>query len=128
MASILHGNATTTPRIRKEIQDSKKSIAQLAKQFGVNPKTVIKWKHRTTTEDEKTGPKTRKSALTELEQLLICEVRRTLQLSLDDLFMTLKPVIPALSRSNLHRCLQYYGLSQLPKPESKNKEKKKFKT
>lgn len=128
MASILHGNATTTPRIRKEIQDSKKSIAKLANQFGINPKTVIKWKHRTTTQDQKTGPKHRKSALSELEQLLVCEVRKTLLLSLDDLFITLKPIIPALSRSNLHRCLQYYGLSQLPKLDPKTREKKPFKS
>ena len=31
MASILHGNAKTTPRIRKEIQESEESIAALAK-------------------------------------------------------------------------------------------------
>jgi len=126
MASILHGNATTTPRIRKEIQNSEKSLVKLAKQYGINPKTVLKWKHRTTTEDQKTGPKTRRSALSELEQLVVCEVRKTLLLPLDDLFIMLKPIIPALTRSNLHRCLQYYGISQLPKPE-KPREKKVFK-
>ncbi len=31
MASILHGKAKTTPRIRKEIQESEESIAALAK-------------------------------------------------------------------------------------------------
>lgn len=72
MASILHGNATTTPRVRKEIQDSTESIAKLAKRYGINEKTVLKWKHRSTTVDHKTGPKVRPSVLTPLEQQIIC--------------------------------------------------------
>ena len=65
---------------------------------------------------------------TELEQQAICTVRRHLRLSLDELYIIFKPNIPKLSRSNLHRCLQYYGLSRLPKDESDGqKGKKKFK-
>ncbi|MBD3795278.1 MAG: IS481 family transposase, partial [Epsilonproteobacteria bacterium] len=30
MGSLLHANAKTTPRIRKEIEESKESIAKLA--------------------------------------------------------------------------------------------------
>ena len=33
MGNILHGGAKTTPKIRKEIQDSHKSIAALARQY-----------------------------------------------------------------------------------------------
>ncbi len=127
MASILHANAKTTPRIRKEIQDSKESIAQIAKRLGLNPKTVLKWKHANSLEDNKSGPKIRSSVLTLAEQHIICEVRRQMQLSLDDLYIVLKPHIAKLSRSNLHRCLQHYGLSVLPK-ESSDKPKKKFKS
>ena len=66
--------------------------------------------------------------LTELEQQAICTVRRHLRLSLDELYIIFKPNIPKLSRSNLHRCLQYYGLSRLSKDESDGqKGKKKFK-
>ena len=65
---------------------------------------------------------------TELEQQAICTVRRHLRLSLDELYIIFKPNIPKLSRYNLHRCLQYYGLSRLPKDESDGqKGKKKFK-
>lgn len=39
MGSILHSNAKTTPKLRKEIQDSKESIAALAKRLSLNPKT-----------------------------------------------------------------------------------------
>ena len=125
MGNLLHGGAKTTPRIRKEIQNSDKSIAALARQYGINPKTVRYWKNAGTTADKKSGPKTRVSSLTELEQQAICEVRRNLQLSLDDLFIVFKPGIPKLTRSNLHRCLQHHGLSRLPK--EKKVAKKPFK-
>ncbi len=46
MASILHGNATTTPRIRKEIQNSSASISELAKIYHLTPKTIRKWGKR----------------------------------------------------------------------------------
>jgi transposase InsO family protein len=126
MGSILHGNAKTTPRVRKEIQESKESLATLAKRYGVNEKTVLYWKHAGTTEDKKCGPKTRKSALSELEQQAICSVRRHLKLPLDDLLIVFKDRIPALTRSNLHRCLQHHGLSKLP-AEASDKTSQPFK-
>jgi transcriptional regulator with XRE-family HTH domain len=44
MGSVPHANAKTTPRIREEIQNSKESIAALAKRLSLNPKTVLKWR------------------------------------------------------------------------------------
>lgn len=126
MGNLLHRGAKTTPRIRKEIQDSDKSIAALARQYNLNPKTVSYWKNAGTTADKKSGPKTRVSVLSELEQQAICEIRRSLQLPLDDLFIVFKPGIPKLTRSNLHRCLQHHGLSRLPKDENE-RVKKPFK-
>jgi hypothetical protein len=117
MGSVLHGNATTTPRIRKEIQEAQESLATLAERYHINEKTVLHWKHADGVEDKKSGPKVRKSALNELEQQAICTVRRHLRLPLDDLFTLFKPRMPALTRSNLLRCLQHYGLSRLPKDE-----------
>ena len=126
MGHILHSNAKTTIRIRKEIQDSKQSVIKLAKKYNLNPKTIQKWKHRDSLEDIKSGAKKVRSALSELEQQTICEFRRVTRFSLDDCYITLKDNIQALSRSNLHRCLQRNGLSRLPK-EEKVKKKKKFK-
>jgi hypothetical protein len=40
MGQILHKCATTTQRIRSEMQQSKEKAAVLAKKFGVNIKTV----------------------------------------------------------------------------------------
>lgn len=127
MGSILHGNAKTTPRIRKEIQESKKSANVLAKELNLNVKTVLKWRKRESLEDKPSGPIKVKSSLTEEEQLIVCQFRRITLLPLDDVFIALKEKIPALTRSNCHRCLQRNGLSCLPKEETTSCSKKSFK-
>jgi len=48
-----------------------------------------------------------------LEQVVIVTTRHKTLLPLDDLFDLLKPVIPTLTRSNLHRCLQRHNISKL---------------
>lgn len=128
MGSIHHANAKTTARIRKEIQESPESIAVLAKRLSLNPKTVSKWRNAGRVEDHKSGPASPRSrALSEAEERIICEFRRLTRFSLDDVYISLKDKIPALSRSNLHRCLKRHGLSRLPLEAKVSKEKKKFK-
>ncbi|MDR3117710.1 MAG: hypothetical protein LBT98_04075 [Puniceicoccales bacterium] len=82
MGIILHAGAMTTHRVRKEIHDSKESITALAKRYGINFKTVIKWRKRLNVNDLKYGPKKVKSALTDKEQAIVCEFRRVSQLPL----------------------------------------------
>jgi transposase InsO family protein len=115
MGQLLHARATTTQRQREVIQHSEESIAKLAKRFGVNPKTIIKWRRRDYVHDDKMGAGTPRSALTLQEQDLIAAFRRKTRLPLDDCYIALKDAIPALTRSNLHRCLKRQGLSVLPK-------------
>src|SRR5258708_9600127 len=57
MASVLHGSARTTPHLRAEFQASKESSRALAARYGLNAKTVRKWRKRTTTADAPMGPK-----------------------------------------------------------------------
>ena len=128
MGSVHHANAKTTVRVRKEIQESKESIAKLAMRYNLNPKTVAKWRKAEGSDDGRSGPKKPKSSLSEREQQIICEVRRVTQFPLDDLFIMLKDRIPSLTRSNLHRCLVRHGLNVLPKEDNKSKEKQKFKS
>ena len=40
MGSLHHAHATTTVRVRKDIQDSSATIAVLATRYHINPKTV----------------------------------------------------------------------------------------
>lgn len=51
--------------------------------------------------------------LSEVDQAVIVETRVKTLLPLDDLYDVLLPVIPELTRSNLHRCLQRHGVSRL---------------
>ncbi|MDB5381525.1 MAG: Integrase catalytic region, partial [Rhodospirillales bacterium] len=46
MGQLLHGSATTTEAIRRAIQHSQASLRGLAKRYGINPKTVAKWRKR----------------------------------------------------------------------------------
>ena len=128
MASVLHGSARTTPRIRAELQASKESARALAARYGLNAKTVRKWRKRTTTADEPMGPKTPKSTvLTPAEEAIVVAFRQKTSLPLDDVLGCLKDAIPNLSRSALHRCLQRHGVSRLP-VEKTQESRKRFKT
>ena len=71
MGQILHKCATTTHRIRAEIQRSKESASVLAKKFGINIKTVYKWKKREAIIDDPMGAKKLRTVLSELEELAI---------------------------------------------------------
>jgi len=121
MGQILHKRATTTHRIRTEIQESKERSAVLAKKFGINIKTVYKWKKRQEVIDAPMGTKKLRTVLTEIEELAICTFRTKTQLALDDCYIALKDSIPTLTRSNLHRCLKRHGISVLPKADDQSK-------
>ena len=63
MGQILHGCATTTEAVRRAIQNSQESLRALSKRYGINQKTVAKWKQRETVADRPTGPKEAKSTV-----------------------------------------------------------------
>ena len=63
MGQILHGSATTTEAIRRAIQHSQESLRTLAKRYGINQKTVAKWKKRGSVSDLRTGPTDAKSSV-----------------------------------------------------------------
>lgn len=128
MGQVLHGCARTTEAVRREIQNSKASLIKLAAQYGINPKTVAKWRQRDSVQDAPMGPKVvRSTVLTEEEEAAIVAFRRCTLLPLDDCLYSLQESIPRLTRSSLHRCFQRHGISRLPKEESQKPEKKKFK-
>jgi len=129
MGQVLHGCATTTETIRRAIQHSQESLRTLAKRYGINPKTVAKWRQRSSVADLPTGPKEPKSTVLSIEdEAIIVAFRRHTLLPLDDCLYALQPSIPHLTRSSLHRCLQRHGISQLPDVEGSKPAKKKFKT
>lgn len=128
MGQLLHGSATTTHAVRAAIQRSQASVAELSQSYGINPKTVLKWRKRETVEDRKTGPKDPHSTVLSLEQeAIIVAFRRHTLLPLDDCLYALQATIPHLTRSSLHRCLQRHDISRLPDMEGDKPAKKKFK-
>ena len=128
MGQVLHGCATTTEAVRRAIQNSQESLRALAKRYGINQKTVAKWKQRKTVADLPTGPKEAKSTVLSIEEeAIVVAFRRHTLLPLDDCLYALQPTIPHLTRSSLHRCLQRHGISRLPEVEGDKPYKKKFK-
>ena len=128
MGQVLHGRATTTEAMRRAIQDSEESLRALSKRYGINQKTVAKWKKRTSVADLPTGPKEPRSTVLSIEEeAVIVAFRRHTLLPLDDCLYALQPTIPHLSRSSLHRCLQRHGIGRLPDVEGDRPAKKKFK-
>ena len=111
MGQILHGSATTTEAVRRAIQHSQASLRALAKRYGINPKTVAKWKKRGSVADLPTGPEDAASTVLSIEEeAVIVAFRRHTLLPLDDCLYALQPTIPHLTRSSLHRCLQRHGV------------------
>jgi transposase InsO family protein len=128
MGQVLHGSATTTEAVRRAIQRSEESLRALAKRYGINPKTVAKWRKRNTTLDQPTGPRERRSSvLSVADEAIIVAFRQHTLLPLDDCLYALQATIPQLTRSSLHRCLQRHGIAQLPKVEGDKPAKKRFK-
>ncbi len=129
MGQVLHGSATTTEAVRRAIQHSQASLRALAKRYGINQKTVAKWKGRTSVADAPTGPKeARSTVLSVEEEAVVVAFRRHTLLPLDDCLYALQPTIPRLTRSSLHRCLQRHGVSRLPQVEGDKEPRRKFKT
>ena len=129
MGQVLHGSATTTEAIRRAIQHSQESLRALAGRYGINQKTVAKWKRRTSVADVPTGPKEPRSTVLSIEdEAIVIAFRRHTLLPLDDCLYALQATIPHLTRSSLHRCLQRHGISRLPAVDGDKPDKRKFKS
>ena len=128
MGQVLHGSATTTEAVRRAIQNSQASLRDLAAHYGINQKTVAKWRRRSSVADARMGPKEPCSTvLSQEEEALIVAFRKHTLLPLDDCLYALQATVPHLTRSSLHRCFQRHGVARLPETEGDKPAKKKFK-
>jgi transposase InsO family protein len=128
MGQVLHGSARTTEAIRRAIQHSQEGLRALARRYGVNPKTIAKWRARASVADLRTGPKDpRSTVLSPEDEAIIVAFRRHTLLPLDDCLYALQPTIPHLTRSSLHRCLQRHGISRLPEVTGDKPQRSRFK-
>ena len=110
----LHSQATTTPKVRAEIQASVEPAWVLAERHGTTEQTIYKWRHRDSVEDRSHTPHRLQTTLTPAQEAVAVALRRTLLVSLDDLLAVMHEFInPNVSRSGLDRCLRRYGVGNL---------------
>lgn len=105
-------------RIRDEIRNSTQSARSIAKRYGVNLKTVLRWRNRDTCEPRKPRRRRDQSAL--FVETLAVGLRRFAQLSLDDCVHVLRTISPGLGRASVHRCFRRHGISRLPESQHRS--------
>lgn len=114
-----HSNATTTPEMRKFIQESDFSVGQLSKVLNISEATVRKWRKRDSVENTPNTPHHLNTTLTPLQEYVVVGLRYQLKTPLDKLLkVTQKFINPNVSRSGLARCLKRYGVSKVGDIES----------
>jgi len=123
---MLAGTSRHQPPFEASYSDRKlrsRTSRSLAKRYGMNEKIGMKWRKRQSIEDLPMGLKERRSiVLSPMEEAAILALRAQARLPLDGVYIALKKVIPHLTRSSLHRCLQRHGVSRLPKRTVKAEE------
>ena len=125
-----------SPRERHDDSDGPSSdttwsryLRALAQRYGINQKTVAKWKKRTSVAYLPTEPTEPKSTvLSAEEEAIIVAFRSHTLLPLDDCLYALQATMAHLTRSSLHRCLQRHGISRLPEIKGDKEPKKRFKS
>ena len=127
-----HGTRSSRQRPHDAASSSRAPAAQgttraLAARYGLNPKTVAKWRQRTMTADRPMGPaRPRSTVLTEALEAIAVELRRRTLLPLDDVLGCLREAILTPLRSALHRCLQRHGIFRLPRDEENASKRGRF--
>lgn len=111
-----HRNATTNQHLRRLIQQSSKTIRQLAQELRLSPTTVWKWKHAGRVENHSTRPYRIHRALSKLEERILVKVRRHLRIPVSECVQLLAPYLSHLTTVTAYRILARYGLSALPQP------------
>lgn len=109
----LHANATTTPRIRRYLQQSDKSDRELATELGISVTTVRRWRNRDQVSDNHTTPKVIHKALRQEQAALINALRDITGAPLDELLLLVNDGLGiAVSRATLNRYLKPASVKQ----------------
>jgi transposase InsO family protein len=100
--------------VRAEIRASTDSISDLAARYNISRVTVLKWKHREEPEDRSHRPHQLSTTMSDVQEAIAVELRRSLLLPLDDLLVITREFIcKDVSRSGLTRCLKRHGVNDL---------------
>lgn len=128
-----HRNATTTPALRRWIQDNRhQPTAWIMREKGLSRNTVVRWKARDHTNDESSKPHSQTSQFADWQEALIVEIRTTFLLPFDSLLAVVQKFIhPACKKGALERLLKRNGVNTLkdliPQEEGATQPVKSFK-
>ena len=112
-----HPRAKTTVEIRKEIKENKEglSVREQAKKYNVSVSTIMKWRKRDTPY-ERHGTKDlykKHISISPLEEHIICEIRKTTLLGIEELVEIVNQIGIKVTRSSLYRALKRNELSNI---------------
>ena len=121
----LHSQATTTPKIRADIQASSDPAWVLAERYGTTEQTVWKWRKRDSVHDRSHTPHRLQTTLTPAQEVVAVALRKTLLVSLYGLLAVVREFLnPNVSRSGLDRCLRRHGVGSLRDLKAKDERPK----
>jgi AcrR family transcriptional regulator len=107
------GRRRLSAELRRTIQESGETTAALARRHGLDPKTVRRWRSRSSPQSRKPGPRDPgPTALSPAAAAAVAAFRLLTRLPLDDCHYVLGALIPGLSRATLYRCLRRFGLAR----------------
>lgn len=112
-----HPQASTTYKTRKAIKENIDNLTmqQQADKYDIALHTVSRWRNREDFNDKKHGAIKSSKSISDLEEYIICEIRKTTLLPLDDLLDVIKGLDITITRSSLARALRRNDLSNLKK-------------
>lgn len=99
--------ATTTPKIRAEIQQASASLSDLAlaRKYGVSDSTIRRWRFRTDVYDRSHTRHNLLATLTPYQEEVLIAAREFLRLSLDDLLVVAREFLqPIFHVLHSHAC------------------------
>ena len=116
----IHPNARTTPATRAEIARSIGPSGAVAKRYAISAETVRKWRKRGVADclDRSARPHQLPWKATDEERAVVCILRRSTNVPLDDLTFVVSHVLPHLNRDSIWRILKAEGLNRRSKPTS----------
>ena len=128
-----HKNATTTPALRRWIQENRHlPTAQIMREKGLSRNTVVRWKNRDNTDDASSKPHSQTSRFADWQEALIVEIRTTFLLPFDSLLAVVQKFIrPECKKGALERLLKRNKVNTLksliPEEEGQARPVKSFK-
>lgn len=111
MSLRIHPNARTTPRTRAEIQASADPVRALSQRYGVSETTIRRWRARSDQADRSHRRHNLGQSTSPTEEALIVLLRRSVQLSTDDITEVMNRCGSHLSRDAVYRAMRRLGVN-----------------